>query len=148
MSGEILHHPKDSIFIETSKLLNSTLNLDELLGIILDLTAKAMESQASSLVLIDKKRGELELYMSMEGGPKKKLNLKMGEGFAGWVAEHKEPVVSNEVKRDPRYLAKLEEQIGFSINSLISVPLLRRGNLIGVVSALNKLNEKRLTRRI
>ena len=143
MSQDILGHPKDSIFIETSKLLNSTLNLDELLGIILDLTTKAMETQASSLALIDKKRGELELYMSMEGGPKKKLNLKMGEGFAGWVAEHKKPAISNEVKRDPHYLAKLEEQIGFSINSLISVPLLRRGNLIGVVSALNKLNEKK-----
>jgi sigma-B regulation protein RsbU (phosphoserine phosphatase) len=143
MSGEILHHPKNSIFIETSKLLNSTLNLDELLGIILDLTAKAMEAQAGSLVLMDMKREELELYISAGGGITKKLNLKMGEGFAGWVAEHKEPVVSNEVKKDPLYLAKLEEQIGFPINSLISVPLLRRGNLIGVVSALNKLSGKK-----
>lgn len=143
MSEKILHHPKDSIFIETSKLLNSTLNIDELLDIILDLTAKQMEAQASSLLLRGKKRREWELCVSKEGKPKEKLCLKTGEGIAGWVAEHKEPVISNEVKKDSRYSSKLEEQIGFSIESLISVPLLRRGNFIGVVTALNKLNEKK-----
>lgn len=145
MPEKILRHTKDSIFIETAKLLNSTLNIDELLDIILDLTAKAMEAQVSSLLLIDKKKKELELYVSKEAKPRKKLSLKMGEGIAGWVAEHKEPVISNEVKRDPRYSSRLEEQIGFSVDSLICVPLLRRGNLIGVVSTANKLNEKKFT---
>jgi len=143
MADEILRHAKDSIFIETSKLLNSTLNIDELLDIILDLTAKAMEAQTSSLLLIDKKRKELELYVSREAKQRKKLSQKMGEGIAGWVAENKKPVISNEVKKDPRYSPKLEEQIGFSVDSLICVPLLRRGNLIGVVSVANKLDEKK-----
>jgi sigma-B regulation protein RsbU (phosphoserine phosphatase) len=143
MTEKILRQVRDSIFIETSKLLNSTLNIDELLDIILDSTAKAMEAQASSLLLIDKKRGELELYVSREIEHKRKLSLKMGEGIAGWVAEHKEPVMSNEVKKDPRYSPKLEEQMGFSIDSLICVPLLRRGNLIGVATVLNKLDEKK-----
>ncbi|KPK78776.1 MAG: hypothetical protein AMJ89_00255 [candidate division Zixibacteria bacterium SM23_73] len=143
MAEKILRHAKDSIFGETSKLLNSTLNIDELLDIILDLTAKAMEAQASSLLLIDKKRGELELYVSSEAKRRKKLSLKIGEGIAGWVAERKKPVISNEVKKDPRYSSKLEEQIGFSIDSLICVPLLRRGNLIGVATVLNKLDGKK-----
>ena len=143
MSDKILQHAKDSIFVETSKLLNSTLNIDELLDIILDLTAKAMEAQASSLLLIDKKREKLELYVSREAKHRRKLSQKMGEGIAGWVAENKKPVISNEVKKDPRYSSKLEEQIGFSVDSLICVPLLRRGNLIGVVSVANKLDEKK-----
>ncbi len=143
MAEKILRHTKDSIFMETSKLLNSTLNIDELLDIILDLTAKAMEAKASSLLLIDKKREELELYVSREAKRRKKLSLKMGEGIAGWAAEHRKPVISNEVKKDPRYCPKLEEQIGFSIDSLICVPLLRRGNLIGVATVLNKLDGKK-----
>jgi sigma-B regulation protein RsbU (phosphoserine phosphatase) len=143
MTEKILQNSKESIFIETSKLLNSTLNIDELLEIILDLTSQAMEAQASSLLLVDRKRGELELYVSREDRQRKKLSLKMGEGSAGWVAEHKESVISNEVKKDPRYSSKLEEQIGFSIESLICVPLLRRGNLIGVATVLNKLDRKR-----
>jgi sigma-B regulation protein RsbU (phosphoserine phosphatase) len=150
MSDEILRHSKDSIFIETAKLLNSTLNIDELLGIILDLTAKTMEAQASFLTLIDEKRKELGLYGSGETKPIRKLTVKMGEGFAGWTAKHKEPVIFNEVKKQPRYLAehefcvlRLEKEIGFSIESLINVPLLRRGKFIGVVSAVNKLGGKK-----
>jgi len=74
---------------------------------------------------------------------KKKLELRMGEGIAGWVAEHGQPVISNQVKEDPRYSPELEKQIGFSIDSLICVPLLRRGKLIGVVTASNKMNGKK-----
>jgi sigma-B regulation protein RsbU (phosphoserine phosphatase) len=151
MTEKILLHSKDSIFVETSKLLNSTLNMDELLGIILRLTAKTMETQASFLTLVDEKGKELELYGSGETKPIRKLTVKMGEGFAAWAAKHKEPVIFNGVKKQPRYLAehefcvlRLEKEIGFSIESLINAPLLRRGKFIGVVSAVNKLGGKKL----
>ncbi|KPJ66281.1 hypothetical protein AMJ44_08605 [candidate division WOR-1 bacterium DG_54_3] len=142
MTEKILHHSKDSIFIEASKLLNSTLNIDELLDVILELSARATEAQSSSLLLIDEKKDELELYVSRPAKQKKKISLKVGEGIAGWVAEHKKPVILNEVRKDPRYSPKLEEEVGFSVDSLICVPLLRKDNLIGVVSVANKLNQK------
>ena len=135
---------KNDLFVETSKLLNSTLNLDELLDLALDLSARIMEAQASSLLLVDEKSGSLKLHVSPEerAQGKRELEIKMGEGIAGWVAEHIQPVLSNRVKDDPRYCAELEERIGFSIKSLICIPLLRRGRLIGVVTALNKMNGK------
>ncbi|MGB2805979.1 MAG: SpoIIE family protein phosphatase [Candidatus Zixiibacteriota bacterium] len=137
-------HSKNELFVETSKLLNSTLDLDELLDLVLNLSTRIMEAQASSLLLIDEKSGKLRLHVSPEekAEGKKRLELKMGEGIAGWVAEHIQPVISNRVKEDPRYCPELEERIGFSINSLICIPLLRRGRLIGVVTVLNKMNGK------
>ena len=138
-------HSKNELFVETSKLLNSTLDLDELLDLVLNLSTRIMEAQASSLLLIDEKSGKLRLHVSPEekAEGKKKLELKMGEGIAGWVAEHIQPVISNRVKEDPRYCPELEERIGFSIDSLICIPLLRRGRLIGVVTVLNKINGKK-----
>jgi sigma-B regulation protein RsbU (phosphoserine phosphatase) len=135
-------HSKNELFVETSKLLNSTLNLDELLDLVLTLSARIMEAQASSLLLVDEKSGKLKLHVSPEerAEGKRELELKMGEGMAGWVAEHIQPVISNRVKEDPRYSPELEGRIGFSIESLICIPLLRRGRLIGVVTALNKIN--------
>ncbi|MGB7061973.1 MAG: GAF domain-containing SpoIIE family protein phosphatase [Candidatus Zixiibacteriota bacterium] len=137
-------HSKNELFVETSKLLNSTLDLDELLDLVLNLSARIMEAQASSLLLIDEKSGKLRLHVSPEekAEGKRELELKMGEGIAGWVAEHIQPVISNRVKEDPRYCPELEERIGFSIDSLICIPLLRRGRLIGVVTVLNKMNGK------
>jgi sigma-B regulation protein RsbU (phosphoserine phosphatase) len=145
MTERILPGDKIKLFAETSKLLNSTLDIDELLGVILNLSSQTMEAQASSLLLIDKKTGKLDLHISPreKGVEKRRLEIKMGEGLAGWVAEHGQPVISNRVKDDPRYSVQLEEQIGFSIDSLICLPLRRRGRLIGVVTALNKLNGKR-----
>jgi sigma-B regulation protein RsbU (phosphoserine phosphatase) len=144
MSQQILPHNRNQLLVETSKLLNSTLDLDQLLGVILNLSSQTMEAEASSILLKDEKTGELKLHISPreKSVERKKLELKSGEGIAGWVAEHGEPVVSNQAKKDPRYSAKLEEQIGFSIDSLICVPLLRRGRLIGVVTVLNKMNGK------
>jgi len=120
------------------------LDLDELLDLVLNLSTRIMEAQASSLLLIDEKSGKLRLHVSPEekAEGKKKLELKMGEGIAGWVAEHIQPVLSNRVKEDPRYCPELEERIGFSIDSLICIPLLRRGRLIGVVTVLNKMDGK------
>ena len=139
-----LPNTRNDLFVETSKLLNSTLDLDELLDLVLDLSARIMEAQASSLLLVDEKSGSLKLHVSPEerAEGKRELEIKMGEGIAGWVAEHIQPVVSNRVKDDHRYCAELEERIGFSIKSLICIPLLRRGRLIGVVTALNKMNGK------
>ncbi|KPL00992.1 MAG: hypothetical protein AMJ91_02270 [candidate division Zixibacteria bacterium SM23_73_3] len=144
MAEQISPHDRSRLFVETSKLLNSTLDLDKLLDVILNLSARTMEAQASSLLIIDKKREKLKLHLSPseEAGMKRKLELKVGEGITGWVAEHKKPVISNQFKQDPRYSPELEKQIGFSIDSLICVPLLRREKLIGVVTAFNKLNGK------
>jgi sigma-B regulation protein RsbU (phosphoserine phosphatase) len=144
MTEKTLPHDRNQLFIETSKLLNSTLNLHELLEVILNLAAKTMGAEASSLLLMDEKKEKLRLHISpkekAEG--KKQLELRMGEGIIGWVAEHVQPVISNNVREDPRFSPELEDQIGFPIRSLICVPLLRRGKLVGVAAALNKMNEK------
>ena len=144
MADRNLHDSKNGLLVETSKLLNSTLNLDELLDVILSLATRTMEAQAGSLLLVDEKSGKLKLHVSPDekAEGKKELELRMGEGIAGWVVEHGQPVISNRVKEDPRFSLELEEKIEFPINSIICVPLLRRGRLLGVVSALNKMNGK------
>jgi sigma-B regulation protein RsbU (phosphoserine phosphatase) len=143
MTDQAMQNSKCELFVEVSKLLNSTLHLDELLDVILNLAAQSMEAKASTILVRDDKRLNMELYISSAGGTiREKLQVAKGEGIIGWVAENGQPVISNQVKEDPRYSAELEKQIGFSIRSLICIPLLRKGKLIGAVSALNKLNGK------
>lgn len=144
MREQVPPRDKNQLFAETFKLLNSTLDIDELLSVILNFASQTMEAQASSLLLVDEKSEKLRLHIlpREKGVEKRRLEINTGEGMAGWVAEHRQPVISNQVKNDPRYSPQLEEQIGFSIESLICVPLLRREKLIGVVTALNKLNGK------
>jgi sigma-B regulation protein RsbU (phosphoserine phosphatase) len=144
---KIIYHPENCVFMETSKLLNSTLELEELLDIILELISKAMEASFSSISLLDKKTQELNLYLytGKKQEEKKKLSLKLGQGIAGWVALNQEPVIANQARKDHRFSPELEERLGFRIDSLICVPLLRREKLLGVVVAMNKLYGKEFT---
>ncbi len=145
MAEEVLPRDKSELLVETSRLLNSTLDIDELLGVILKLSSQIMEAQASSLLLIDKKTGKLNLHISPreKGVEKRRLEIKLGEGIAGWVAQHGQPVISNQAREDARFCPELEERIGFPISSLICVPLLRRDKVRGVVTALNKAPGKK-----
>lgn len=143
MRERVVPQDKTQLLVETSKLLNSTLEPEELLDVVLDLSARITEAQASSLLLIDERSGKLKLHVS----PKQRdiqtgLELELGQGLAGWTALHGQPVLSNQPQADTRFCPELEEQLGFSINSLICVPVLRRGKVMGVVTALNKSNDK------
>ncbi len=144
---KIIYHPERCVFMETSKLLNSTLELEELLDIILELITKAMEASFSSISLLDKKTQELNLYLysGKKEGERKNLSLKLGQGISGWVALNQKPVIANQARKDRRFSAELEEKFGFRIDSLICVPLLRREKLFGVVVAMNKLHGKEFT---
>jgi sigma-B regulation protein RsbU (phosphoserine phosphatase) len=144
MIPQDLRNDKNQLLVEASKLLNSTLDLDELLDVILSLSAQIVGAQASSLLLVDGTTGALRLHVF----PKEKdqrntgLELEIGEGFVGWVAQHDQPVISNQARSDARFSPELEEQIGFPIDSLMCVPVKRRGKLWGVVTVLNKLVSK------
>lgn len=143
MRERVVPQDKTQLLMETSKLLNSTLEPEELLDVVLDLSARITEAQASSLLLIDERSGKLKLHVSpKQRDIQTRLELELGQGLAGWTALHGQPVLSNQPQADTRFCPELEEQLGFSINSLICVPVLRRGKVMGVVTALNKSNDK------
>ncbi len=63
-----------------------------------------------------------------------RLKLRVGQGITGWVAEHREPVaVSEKAAQDPRFqfFHELPED---SYEAFLSVPLMCRGRVVGVIN--------------
>ena len=63
-----------------------------------------------------------------------RLKLRIGQGITGWVAEHREPVsVTQHAAQDPRFrlFNELPED---TYEAFLSVPLLSRGRLVGVIN--------------
>jgi hypothetical protein len=120
--------------------LNSTLDLDFLLQKIGAAAEQLTESEASSIMLVtdDKKH----LFFRIASGEKAKalktMTLPMGQGIAGWVAENRKPQLVNDTRKDPRFAGKFDKASGFSTRSLLCVPMIFRGELVGVVEVLNK----------
>jgi Nif-specific regulatory protein len=73
------------------------------------------------------------------------VKFKLGEGIAGWVAKHGEPVLSNDVKNDPRYSGKYNHIIDTPLESILCIPLISGGKVLGVLNIINKPEGGRFT---
>lgn len=130
-----------TVLIDMIAKINSTLDLDELLGLIMEAVKEVMDAEASSLMTLDKETEEL--IIRIPTGPVKSelsgIRVPSGQGFAGWVAENAKPLAVPDVTKDPRHYGKVDKKSGFQTKSLICVPMLdSNSEVIGVLQALNQ----------
>jgi len=128
---------------KVSQTITSNLYLEDILKLIVMVTAQAMNSKICSLLLLDEEKGELVISatQSVSEAYNKKPNIKLGEGIAGLVAKENRPIAVLDVKEDERYInreiAKKE-----NLCSLLSVPLCVKGKVIGVLNSYTSVKHK------
>lgn len=66
------------------------------------------------------------------------VRVKKGQGIAGWVAEHKEPVIINDTYADKRFFSGVDSKSGFRTSSMICIPLQVEEQTVGVLQAINR----------
>lgn len=126
-----------------ANLITSGLYLDELLRLIVNVTAEVMNSKISSLMLLDPDKKELvvKATQSISEAYNKKPNVKIGEGIAGLVAKDNKPIFVLDVKVDARYLNQdVARKEGLC--SLASVPMSVKGRMIGVLNCYTSKKHK------
>jgi GAF domain-containing protein len=124
-------------------MIASGLYLDELLRLIVSVTAEVMNSKISSLMILDPEKNELVIRatQSVSEAYNKKPNVKIGEGISGIVAKEKKPIVVLDVKEDTRYRSR-DIAVKEGLCSLASVPLAVKGRLIGVLNCYTSQKHK------
>jgi signal transduction protein with GAF and PtsI domain len=126
-----------------SQTITSNLYLEDILKLIVLVTAEVMNSKICSLLLLDEERGELVIRatQSVSEAYNKKPNIKLGEGIAGLAAGENRPIATLDVKEDMRYMnrdiARKE-----NLCSLLSVPLCVKGKVIGVLNSYTSYKHK------
>ena len=137
-----LKSEKVAAAVEIGSIVNSTLNLAEVLGLIMRYVNRVTNSMASSLMLLDERTGELVL--SVPTGPKAAkltdMRIPASEGIAGWVVEHGQPVLVPDVKKDERFYKEVDRVSRFKTKSIVCVPLKAKTKLIGVLEVMNKVD--------
>lgn len=122
---------------EVISTVGSTLKLDEVLNHVVDIITRATACHAAFLYLYDQEKDLLSLASTNEPYQHHVQNISMslGEGIAGWVGKHQQPVIIREGSiNDPRFrpYPELEEE---KFQSLMSVPILsKERTLIGVIT--------------
>jgi len=126
-----------------SKAITSDLYLEDVLKLIVTLTANVMKAKICSLWLLDQNTQELKIRatQAMSEEYLKERSLKLGEGIVGLVAEEKKPMVIPNVLKDPKYkekqLAKKEGLV-----SMLSVPMMVKNKAIGVINCYTTASYK------
>jgi sigma-B regulation protein RsbU (phosphoserine phosphatase) len=124
--------------VEASKVLNSTLDLGELLGIILKIATQHTRAGRGSLFLVDYEKKEIWSLIA-HGLEEKEIRLPMGQGIAGWVAETGEMVNLEDAYADERFDRNFDKKSGYRTRSLLCVPIKNRdGKAVGVLQLLNR----------
>jgi sigma-B regulation protein RsbU (phosphoserine phosphatase) len=133
--------------ISSSQLLNSTLDFDRLLRLIMRIVKDAIDVEAVS-ILFPSADGRQLVFERVRGRRDKSvrgLRVPVGEGVVGWVAEHGLPLIVNNVKKDQRFSLSLEQKLRLNPHSIICIPLVREDDLIGVVEGVNKKGREPFT---
>lgn len=132
-------------FNDIGKALTSSLDLKEILGIVMEKISALMKPKNWSLLLLDEKTDELYFEIIIgEGADKLKgIRLKPGEGIAGWVAKEMKPLLVPDVSQDQRFSRKADDASNFITKSIVCVPLANRGICHGVIELINKVEDGR-----
>ncbi|MFQ5613818.1 MAG: ATP-binding protein [Anaerolineae bacterium] len=132
--------------VKVSQILNSTLSLKPLLQVIIQSATEMTDTEACSIMLLDKQTGELhfEAATNMEQGDNEtlhKLTVPLGDSIAGWIVRKRKPLLIRDAKNDPRWHSAIDDSVSFDTHSILGVPLTIRNEVIGVMELLNKRAE-------
>ena len=120
---------------EISQAISSDRYLDDILKLIVTVTANVMDSKICSLWILDEKEGALKIRatQTLSEAYLKERSLKLEEGIVGYVAQHNKPLAIPDVLKEPRYKEKeLARKEG--LVSMLSVPMAVKDKVIGVIN--------------
>jgi sigma-B regulation protein RsbU (phosphoserine phosphatase) len=122
-------------------------NLLDLLDEILYNAMVVLRAEDGSLLLLDEETDEL-VFAVVHGdirGELRGYRISGDIGIAGWVATEGESLIVDSPRQDWRFSPQIDEAFGFVTRSILCVPMITRGKLIGVIELLNKYAEKTFT---
>ena len=128
-----------AVFQELGKALTSSLQLDQVLRTIMEKIEEFLRPDNWSLLLLDEAKQELyfELAVGKASQALKDVRVKVGQGIAGWVAQHGETVVVPDTSKDTRFFAKVDEKTKTETQSIVAVPVKFRDTCLGVIELIN-----------
>ncbi len=133
--SRVPHEKQIEALMEISQAISSDLYLEDILKLIVTVTANVMQSKVCSLWLLDEKTKVLKIRATQTISQEylKERSLRLGEGVVGYVAQERKPAVILDVLKEPRFkekeLARKEE-----LCSMLSVPMQIKDRIIGVIN--------------
>jgi PAS domain S-box-containing protein len=126
--------------VATAQAITATLQLDEVLRVIVRHAQDLLRVEAASIALVDS--GQLLFKESVGSVADRVRGMKvpLGQGLIGWVAQNNRATLVPDVHADPRFYPGVDEVTGFTTVAIACVPVQIQNRVIGVIEVLNPLD--------
>jgi phosphoserine phosphatase RsbU/P len=116
--------------LEVSAATSETLDLDRILANVAAIVKDVIPYDLFAILLYSERQHGLAIRYAIGHREEvvRSLVIPLGEGITGIAAANRQPVLSGDVRNDPRYLTALD-----AVQSELAVPMLARGKLVGVI---------------
>ena len=128
----------ESLQLIGSALSSSIFDIEKLLNYTMDMIRGVIRAEAGYLLLNDDGKLKFAAAFNLDINKLREINLKKGEGSSGYVADSGMTVMTDNAQFHPHFSGIIDEQTGFSTKSILSVPMISQGRVIGVIELLNK----------
>jgi diguanylate cyclase (GGDEF)-like protein len=127
------------LFNDVGKALTSTLDIREVLSIVMQKISELLRPSNWSLLLVDPLTKELYFEIAVGAGSEKlkDMRLPQGEGVVSWVAQEKTPILVGDAREDQRWCRKIDEVTKFETRAILCVPMMSHGSVLGVIELVN-----------
>jgi phosphoserine phosphatase RsbU/P len=135
-----------SLLFEATRLLNSTLDLAELLELILRIARTEVKADRGTVFLADKQKKELWSIVA-QGLEHQEIRVPFGKGVAGHVAESGETINVEDAYTLEYFDRSFDQKFGYRTKSLLCLPIRHRtGEVVGVIQLLNQTPNGKFTK--
>ncbi|MCX5816098.1 MAG: GAF domain-containing protein [Proteobacteria bacterium] len=118
----------------------STFDIDKVLNYAMDMIRVVMDVGAGSLFLLHDSELEFKITFGNNIEELTKFKLKLGQGISGYVASQGKPLIVNDVTLSPHFFSDIDKFTGFETRSVLCVPMISQGKVLGVIELINKIN--------
>ena len=131
--------------LQISRRLSSTLRLDELLSLVMDVATELTQTETASILLVNRSTGQLHFAASTRGEVLQDMVVPLDNSIAGWVVRHGRSLILDDVQTDERFYANVDEDLEFVTRSMLAVPLVTGQGVIGALEVINKQDNANYT---
>jgi len=119
----------ENFLIDVADTLNSTLEMDKLLGRVAELVRQIIDYEIFAILLLNERTQELRIRFQIgHTAETERLKIKVGQGITGMAVERRSSVLVHDVRKEPRYINAHP-----LVRSELAVPLIAKKRVIGVI---------------
>jgi sigma-B regulation protein RsbU (phosphoserine phosphatase) len=135
---EVISQERLKLLVEISTILSSTLDLKQLLDMVIDTATNLTNTEYASILLLDQVTGKLQVAAS--SGTKVVENgvVPLEGSMAGWIVREGQPLILDDVIKDGRDYVDIESTGQFVTRNMLGVPMIAKERVIGALEVINK----------